>query len=134
MLRRDFQRLALARVADAKVLFAAGRYDAAYYLAGLAVECALKARIARATARYEFPDRRAAERAFTHDLGKLLDFAGLRLDLERTPPSLRRDWELVSNWNVDVRYKAGETADQCQKYLRAVAGRGGILPWLKQRW
>jgi HEPN domain-containing protein len=54
MLRRDLQRLALARVTDARVLFAAGRYDAAYYLAGLAVECALKARIARATARYEF--------------------------------------------------------------------------------
>jgi HEPN domain len=134
MLRCDFQRLARARVADAKILFAAGRHDAAYYLAGLAVECALKARIARATARYQFPDRRIAERAFTHDLGKLLDFAGLRPDLERAPPSLQQDWELVSNWSVDVRYKAGLDATQCRKYLRAVTDRGGILPWLKQRW
>jgi HEPN domain-containing protein len=134
MLRTDLQKLALARVADAKVPFAAGRYDAAYYLAGLAVECALKARIARATARYEFPDRRIAERAFTHDLNNLLSFAGLRPDLERAPPSLLQDWELVSNWSVDVRYKTGLDADQCRRYLRAVADRGGILPWLKQRW
>jgi len=97
MLRRDFQRLALARVADAKVLFAAGRYDAAYYLAGLAVECALKARIAWATARYEFPDRRMAERAFTHDLGKLLDLAKLKRELEQAPPSVQKNWDVVSN-------------------------------------
>src|SRR3569833_3050128 len=100
MLRRDFQRLALARVADAKVLLAAGRYDAAYYLAGLAVEGALKARIARATARYEFPDRRIAERAFTHDLERLLDLAKLSRELEQAPLSIQKNWDVVFNWSV----------------------------------
>src|SRR5690348_15640796 len=107
MLRRDFQKLALARVADAKVLLAAGRYDAAYYLAGLAVEYALKARIARATVRYEFPDRRTAERAFTHDLGKLLDLAKLKRELEQAPLSVQENWNVVSIWNVEVRYGSG---------------------------
>ena len=103
MHRRDLQKLALARVADAKGLFAAERYDAAYYLAGLSVECALKARIARATARYEFPGRRTAERAFTHDLKSLLAFAGLKPELEQALMSLQENWDLVSNWGVDVR-------------------------------
>ncbi|PPQ28440.1 HEPN domain-containing protein [Rhodopila globiformis] len=134
MLRRDFQRLALARVADAKVLFAAGRYDAAYYLAGLAVECALKARVAQATIRYEFPDRRTAERAFTHDLKKLLELALLKRELEQAPLSVQKNWDVVSTWSVEVRYGSGTDADECRKLLHAVAERGGILPWLKQWW
>src|SRR3954453_13289694 len=104
---RDFPRLALARVADAKVLFAAGRYDAAYYLAGLAVECALKARIARATARHEFPGRRIAERAFTHDPGKLLDLAKRKRELEQAPLSVQENWDVVSTCNIEVRYESG---------------------------
>jgi HEPN domain-containing protein len=55
MNRRDFQKLALIRIADAQVLFQNGRYDAAYYLAGYAVECALKACIAKQTMRHDFP-------------------------------------------------------------------------------
>lgn len=41
--RSDFQRLADVRIAEAKVLLDAGMWDGAYYLAGYAVECALKA-------------------------------------------------------------------------------------------
>jgi HEPN domain-containing protein len=41
--RRDFQELALVRLNEAKVLLDAGHFDGAYYLAGYAVECALKA-------------------------------------------------------------------------------------------
>jgi HEPN domain-containing protein len=124
----------MARGADARALFAAGRYDAAYYLAGLAVECALKARIARDVRRFTFPDRRLAERAFTHDLKKLLDSAGLKSDLENAPDVIQIRWDLVFNWSVDVRYKSGLSADDCSRYLRAIFGPGGILPWLKQRW
>jgi len=38
--------MAKARIDDAKALRAAGRYDGAVYIAGYAVECQLKARIA----------------------------------------------------------------------------------------
>ncbi len=41
--RADFQRLALDHIADAKALLAARRWGGAYYLAGYAVECGLKA-------------------------------------------------------------------------------------------
>jgi len=41
--RSEFQELVEVRLADADTLIKQGRYDAAYYLAGYAVECALKA-------------------------------------------------------------------------------------------
>jgi len=43
------------RLKDAEVLLQKGRNEAAYYLAGYAVECALKACIAKQTKRHEFP-------------------------------------------------------------------------------
>ncbi len=45
--KTDFERLTEERVNDARALLAAGRWPAAYYLAGYAVECALKACIAK---------------------------------------------------------------------------------------
>lgn len=55
MVRRDFQDLATVRIREAESLLAAGLFDGAYYLAGLAVECALKACIAKATQQYDSP-------------------------------------------------------------------------------
>ena len=47
MNRTDLQQPALTRLAEAKALLAAGFPAGAYYLAGYAVECALKACIAK---------------------------------------------------------------------------------------
>lgn len=47
MNRSDFQDLAQIRLAEAAALLQAERFDGAYYLAGYAVECALKACIAK---------------------------------------------------------------------------------------
>jgi hypothetical protein len=57
MKRKDFQELAAVRLKEARVLLRAGCYEGAYYLAGYAVECALKACISKQTERHEFPDR-----------------------------------------------------------------------------
>jgi HEPN domain-containing protein len=78
MLRTDLQRLSRLRAQEARTLFAAGHYDGAYYLAGFAIECALKACIARKTQRYEFPDPKRAGRAWNHQLDQLLREAGLQ--------------------------------------------------------
>ena len=63
MLRKDFRELAMIRLREARVLLRAKCYDGAYYLAVYAVECALKACIARHTKRFEFPDRCGLSRA-----------------------------------------------------------------------
>jgi HEPN domain-containing protein len=49
--RKDLQFLARARIAEAKALLGSGNPHGAYYLAGYAVEFALKACIARGTHR-----------------------------------------------------------------------------------
>lgn len=66
--RKDLQSLARTRLAEAKILLDAGRSDGAYYLAGYAVECALKACIARGTQRHEFPDKKTVDASHTHNL------------------------------------------------------------------
>ena len=134
MQRTDLQKLAVARAADARVLLTAHRYDAAYYLAGFAVESALKACIAGATKRYEFPDKKRAEQAWGHDLRKLLAFAGLGPAMQKASPTVQTNWALVVNWGVDVRYQLGKSAIESRDFVRAVSGRGGVLPWLRQHW
>ena len=57
MNRIDLQNLANERIAEAKILFDAGKWSGAYYLAGYAVECGLKACIAKLTKPDEFPDK-----------------------------------------------------------------------------
>jgi HEPN domain-containing protein len=55
--RKDLRALSRVRLSEARALFKAGLPDGAYYLAGYAVECALKACIAKETQRYEFPEK-----------------------------------------------------------------------------
>lgn len=80
--RRDFQRLAAVRAREALILKRSGSALGAYYLAGLAVECALKACIAKSTRRFEFPNKKRAEDAWKHDLGGLLLLAGMKDQLD----------------------------------------------------
>jgi HEPN domain-containing protein len=70
------------RLKEAKALLAAGFPEGAYYLAGYAVECALKACIARKTQEFDFPEKKRVNDSHTHDLGKLLVLAGLSEDLQ----------------------------------------------------
>jgi len=63
-------------VEDANLLLDNGQYDGGYYLAGYAVECALKAVIAARTRQHEFPDLNLAKKVYTHDLKELLDASG----------------------------------------------------------
>jgi HEPN domain-containing protein len=65
------------RIADARVLLRAGRHQGAYYLSGYAVECGLKACIAKQVRRYDFPDRKTVADSYTHNLDQLLKVAGL---------------------------------------------------------
>ena len=78
MNRTQFQKLTVERVHDAEALLGAGRWSGAYYLAGYAAECALKACIAKLTKRYDFPDKDRVSKGYTHNIENLLHLAGLR--------------------------------------------------------
>ena len=72
----EFDKIARARLDDAKTLFAAARFDGATYLCGYAVEVALKARICRTLNWPEFPSTGSEFQAYrsfqTHELDVLL--------------------------------------------------------------
>lgn len=137
MNRRDFQELAVVRLAEAQALLAAGRPDGAYYLAGYAIECALKATISRATRRYDFPDKKSVDASYTHNLKDLLKAAKLEASLAailREDSDFRIHWDLVCRWSEQSRYRR-QTMSDATELVRAVADRRhGVLRWLKQRW
>jgi HEPN domain-containing protein len=137
MNRNDLQRLSNARIREARILFAAGEYSGAYYLAGYSVECALKACFAKGVQRHDFPDKNRAGKIFTHRLPELAKLANVEAELAlatKGNPRLSGAWLLVSNWTEESRYPVWGKAE-CQEMLAAItAGKDGVLPWIKQRW
>lgn len=65
---------------EAKALLTLGLNDGAYYLAGYAVECALKACIAKQTQRFEFPDKDKVTKGWTHKLNELVKLPASRMN------------------------------------------------------
>ena len=118
-------------------MLAAGEWSGAYYLAGYAVECALKAVIAKEFKRHDFPDKDRVNRSYTH---KLTDLAMLaRLDVEiaierKAKSGFAAAWATVTEWDEKSRY-ATWTADEAWAFVDAVGRRkDGVLIWVKQRW
>lgn len=137
MNRTDFQRLSEVRLRESESLLAAGYSDGAYYLAGYAVECALKACIARRTQEHDFPDKKLVNDSHTHDLGKLLQLAELKPDLEAAilaDPSMQTRLDAVQGWSESSRY-GSSTFQDATDLLKAIQDpKGGLLRWIMQRW
>jgi HEPN domain-containing protein len=136
--RRDFKRLADDRLRDARVLLAGRRYSAAYYLAGYAVECGLKACIARQIRQYEFPRSAQFSRdVFTHDLTRLVILSELNDSLDNQTKALPRfghNWSIVAGWSEQSRYQIW-TKQKAQELLDAVSeDYTGVLAWIRGHW
>ena len=134
--RREFQKLADLRVQEALVLVQNRKLLGAYYLAGYAVECALKACIAKETKRYEFPPKKQyVQDVYTHNLERLLKLAGLNKQLDsdmKVNPALGINWGVVKEWSEESRYvMAGLNG---KDIYTALGGSNGVLTWIKQRW
>jgi len=107
--RKELQVLSRIRLREARALAKLGMNDGAYYLAGYSVECALKACIAKATQRHEFPDKKKADLSYTHNLKGLPNVARLRY--------------ITSD------------ASTARVLLEAVGDRNhGVLRWVKLHW
>lgn len=136
MNRVEFQSLATERLEDAAVLLRAGRYAGAYYVSGYAIECALKACIARKTKQDEFPPKDASK-YYIHDLPRLLDIAGLGSAFTQEAgqdPELKTNWALVKDWNEETRYQ-GRGQQEAEEILAAIDDpRHGVFQWLRKSW
>ncbi len=134
--RKDFQRLAELRAREAAALAKTRNQQGAYYLGGFAIECALKACIAKKTRRYEFPaDAKYANKVYTHNLDELLRLAQLDGQLDKdmkAKPQLATNWGVVKGWNVDSRYEI--TGLNGRDMVTAISSSDGVLQWIKLHW
>lgn len=138
MHRTDFRALAMMRVADAKALLAAGQFQGSYYVAGYAIECALKACLCKQFKLHDFPDRKLVQDSYTHDLDNLVRLAGLRAALTaqiQAQPAFGANWAVVKDWSEQERYQTTRSQTEASDYISAVTARKhGVLAWLKQHW
>ena len=138
MNRTDLQLLADTRVADAQVLFHASRWAAAYYLLGYAVECAIKACIAKQFRQDEVPEKRSVEQFYTHKLEQLLQHDSVKAAFQAKAAAdrvFRVNWNTVKDWDPVVRYKHSMAEIKARDMLSAVTDSiSGVLPWLKTQW
>lgn len=140
MNRNDFRKLAHQRLKEARILLEKRQAGGAYYLAGYAVECALKACIAKQTKRYDFPDKNRAAKSWTHDLTDLVKAAGLGPELNgllRSPEQLAFmfNWVLVRDWDEASRYKRGIALQTAHDLYESISNpNDGVLQWLSRHW
>lgn len=138
MNRATLQEISRIRRKEASALIAARQFSGAYYLLGYAVECALKACIAKQIRRYDFPDKNLVNKAYTHELQTLLRLAGLAQGLDsdmQNSEALELNWAIVKDWSELSRYQIDITeAEARDMYSASTARRYGILTWIKRRW
>jgi HEPN domain-containing protein len=109
----ELDKLARARLDDAKALLAANRFDGATYLCGYAVEVALKARICRVLNWPEFPSTGGEFQPYrsfqTHELDVLLRLSGQESRIKQEHFAL---WNAAAIWKSESRYNAVGTAQK----------------------
>jgi HEPN domain-containing protein len=137
MNRADLQKLPRIRLREAKILLDNGCYEGAYYLAGYAVECALKACITKQIQKYDFPEKKLVNDIYTHNLNRLMELAGLKSDYDgrKADTEFENNWTTVKDWDEGKRYEYGMTAAKAKDYYLAVVNRqNGIMPWIRKWW
>ena len=137
MNRIEWQQLAEERERDAHALILASQWSGAYYLAGYAVECGLKACIAKLTNQHDYPEKDRVLKAYSHDIVVLVDVAGLKarrvIDMTANPV-LAGNWLTVKDWDEQARYRLWTEA-VARNLLAAVSdAANGVLTWIKGHW
>lgn len=136
--RADFQQLTDVRLREAKALLDLGLWDGAYYLAGYAVEVALKACVIKAVmATDAFPDKKFSENCWTHDLEKLITLAGLKTTWDaasKADPDLWANWAITKDWSEQKRYHRIPDTEAKALYDAVSDATHGVLRWIKTQW
>lgn len=139
MNRLELRQLSDERIEDANALLAASRWAGAYYLAGYALECALKSCVLAYVERTGiiFEDKKFAEKCWTHDIEILVQQAGLIAERGlaiQANPQLRTNWSIAKDWTESSRYRLS-TEQQAEELFEAISNNSdGVLPWVKNYW
>jgi HEPN domain-containing protein len=138
-LNRDTLRaLAGSRLEEGRVLLENRLWTGAYYMTGLAVECALKSCLASAVKEHDFPDKEFVNAMYVHNLEKLFKLNGalwiaLQVDV-KADAKLSVNWSTVKDWDDSKRYDTVEEL-QARALHEATAGPGSaVMDWIRGRW
>jgi hypothetical protein len=134
----ELRQLAEERLLDAAALLAANRWAGAYYFAGYAVECGLKACIARLTNAEDFPPKvKVVQDCCTHDPDKLVKAGGIKPQLDADTGAnavLSGHWGIVKDWDEGSRYELKTQADAQALYDAITEPVNGVMQWIRARW
>lgn len=138
MNKAEVQWLAGERLREARALLGVRCWSGAYYLAGYAVECGLKACIIKwLMATDQFPERKFSEQCWTHDIERLVFLAGLKAKRDAdalADPMLGAHWGTVREWTEASRY-ARATKTMAEALYNAIAEKKrGVFAWIKSHW
>lgn len=148
--RIEFQELAVLRLKEANILLSQNYPDGAFYLAGYAVECALKSAICRILNIDDFFDMYSSkvhgakvkddvvQKFRTHDYGTLLVLSGLYFKLESDllrDSLLEHSWSTIQlhAWSEQYRYQvaARKAVTEVADFIKSV---NYLLQWIKKHW
>jgi hypothetical protein len=140
--RAEWQQLAEGRILDAQAHLnpAVGRWSAAYYLVGYAVECGLKSCVlayVQAHPEVIYGKKTFSMDAWTHDIEKLVMLAQLKTDRDADAaanPALFTSWQRVKDWTEESRYDQ-KTQAEAELLFDAVTNPiDGVMQWIRLRW
>jgi len=136
--RNTLQTSAASRLEEGRILLENGQWTGSYYLTGFAVECALKACMARAVKEYDYPDKKFVNDMYQHKLQKLvgLDVAlwvTLQADM-KSDPNLEINWNIVKDWDDEKRYDIVQEQEAKALYDASADAGSGVMQWIRGKW
>ena len=118
-----------------------GRWNAAYYLMGYAVECSLKACIVNYVSQHLeviFSERNFFRDCWTHDFEMLLKISqldGVLNNAIQFDAQLGQNWGTATQWEEISRYRLSKNQVEAMELFNAITDpQHGVLPWIKQHW
>ena len=135
--KNDLERLAQVRLEDALFLLQANRASSAYYLAGYAVELALKVCISKLMQPNMIPDKAFINAIYTHKLDSLLSIAGLRPQFDadtKADSQFAAYWAIINNWTEESRYEFWDPISAATLLQAVSEPNHGVFQWIKKHW
>jgi HEPN domain-containing protein len=130
--------LADGRLEEARVLLQNKLWTGAYYMAGLAVECALKSCLAGEVRQHDFPDKSFVNSIYVHNLEKLFRLNGaLWLALEADIASDKKlavNWSTVKDWDDEKRYDVVAELEAKAMFDATTEKGSGVMAWIRSKW
>ncbi len=85
----------------------------------------------------DFPDKKLAERSWSHEIEKLVDAAGLKADRDNDAlanANLSANWGFTKDWTERSRYELKSQVEAETLFAAITDVTDGVLPWIKSHW